>query len=69
MSQGHQRDVGQLKLVEEVVVLGPGVLTLVHLDQGTGLVVRVGGEDLLLGGDGGVPVDEHSHGTAGDLQT
>ncbi len=34
-------------------------LTLEHLDEHTGLVVRVGGEDLLLlGGDGGVTGDE-----------
>ncbi|TVU36755.1 hypothetical protein EJB05_18701, partial [Eragrostis curvula] len=55
-----RRDARQLELAEEVVVLGPGALTLVNLDQDAGLVVGVGGEDLfLLGGDGGVPRDEH----------
>ncbi|CAA7406321.1 unnamed protein product [Spirodela intermedia] len=63
-------DAGELKLAEEVVVSGPGPLALVDLDQDTGLVVGVGGEDLLLlGGDGGVPGDEHRHDAAGGLQT
>ena len=41
-----------------------------HLDQDAGLVVRVGGEGLaLFGGDGGVPLDEGGHHTAGGLDT
>ncbi|GKT87097.1 NAD-specific glutamate dehydrogenase [Colletotrichum tofieldiae] len=48
-------DAGQLELAEQVVVLGALALTLVDLDEDTGLVVGEGGEDLgLLGGDGGV---------------
>ncbi|TVU19701.1 hypothetical protein EJB05_35868, partial [Eragrostis curvula] len=67
---GRRRDAGQLELAEEVVVLGPGALSLVHLDQDAGLVVGVGGEDLLLlGRDGGVPGDQHGHHTTGGLQT
>ena len=59
-SRGDARELG---LAEEVVVLGPSTLTLVDLDQDTGLVVGVGREDLrLLGGDGGVTFDESGHG-------
>ena len=64
-----RRDAGELELAEEVVVLGPRALTLVHLDQDARLVVRVGGEDLLLlGRDGGVPRDEHRHDATCSLQ-
>jgi len=41
-----------------------------HLDEHTGLVVRVGGEGLrLLGGDGGVALDQHGHDTSSGLDT
>lgn len=41
-----------------------------YLNEHSGLVVRVGGEDLLLlGGDGGVPGDQDGHDTASSLQT
>mmetsp|Transcript_6588 Transcript_6588/g.17841 ORF Transcript_6588/g.17841 Transcript_6588/m.17841 type:complete len:707 (-) Transcript_6588:24-2144(-) len=67
---GSGGDAGELKLAEEVVVLGPGALALEHLDEHTGLVVGVGGEDLLLlGGDGGVAGDEHGHHAADSLET
>ncbi|TVU49638.1 hypothetical protein EJB05_00958, partial [Eragrostis curvula] len=57
---GSRGDAGELELAEEVVVAGPRPLTLVHLDQHTRLVVGVGGEHLLLlGGNGGVPRDQH----------
>jgi hypothetical protein len=53
-----------------VVVLGALTLTLVDLDQDTGLVVREGREDLgLLGGDGGVAGDELGHHTTSSLDT
>merc|ERR1712032_230385 len=66
-SGGNARE---LELAEGVVVLGHGALTLEHLDQDTGLVVRVGGEGLgLLGGDGGVAGDEGSHHTSSGLET
>merc|ERR1711963_355105 len=56
------RNAGQLELAEHVVVLGHGALALVDLDQHSRLVVRVGGEGLgLLGGDGGVPLDQRGH--------
>ena len=43
---------------------------LFHLNQDAGLVVRVGGEGLtLFSGDGGVPLDEGGHHTAGGLDT
>jgi hypothetical protein len=48
-------DTGELELSEEVVVLSSGSLSLEDLDEDSGLVVGVGGEDLgLLGGNGGV---------------
>ncbi|OAY83273.1 NAD-specific glutamate dehydrogenase [Ananas comosus] len=66
---GGRGDAGELELAEEVVVLGPGPLALVDLDEDAGLVVGVGGEDLLLlGGDGGVPGDEDGHDAAGGLE-
>merc|ERR1712183_840913 len=53
-----------------MVVLGHGPLSLVHLDGDGGLVVAVGGEDLgLLGGDGGVPLEEGGHHPASSLDT
>ncbi|KAI8422733.1 hypothetical protein MSG28_006492 [Choristoneura fumiferana] len=56
------RDADQFELAEQVVILGHGALALEHLDEHTGLVVRVGGEGLrLLGGDGGIPLDERGH--------
>jgi hypothetical protein len=63
-------DTGKLELSEQVVVLGASTLTLVDLDKHTGLVVAEGGEDLgLLGGDGGVALDESSHDTTSGLDT
>ena len=63
-------DAGQLELSEQIVVLGHGTLSLVDLDQYTGLVVGVGGEGLSgLGGDGGVTLDEGGHHTASGLDT
>ena len=67
---GCGRDARQLKLAEQVVVLGHGSLALKHLDEHTWLVVRVRGEGLrLLGGHGGVPLDEGGHDSAGRLNT
>jgi hypothetical protein len=41
-----------------------------YLDEHTGLVVRVCGEGLsLLGGDGGVTLDQDSHDTSSGLNT
>lgn len=61
---------GKLELAEKVVVLGAGTLTLEDLDQDTGLVVGEGRESLgLLGGDGGVALDESSHDTTSGLDT
>merc|ERR1719245_2643549 len=51
---GSRGNASQVKLAEEMVVLGHGPLSLVHLDGDGGLVVAVCGEGLgLLGGDGG----------------
>jgi hypothetical protein len=63
-------DTSKFELAKQVVVLGTSTLTLVDLNQDTGLVVRVGGEGLgLLGGDGGVALDERSHDTTSGLNT
>lgn len=67
---GGRGDTGKLELAEQVVVLGALTLTLVDLDQDTGLVVREGREDLgLLGGDGGVAGNELGHHTTSSLDT
>jgi len=67
---GRGGDASELKLAEEVVVLGAGTLTLVDLDEDTGLVVGVGREHLrLLAGNGGVALDQGSHDTTGSLDT
>merc|ERR1719429_257599 len=64
------RNSSQIKLTQEMIVLGHGSLALVHLDGDGGLVVGVGGEGLgLLGGDGGVPLDERGHHTSSSLDT
>jgi NAD-specific glutamate dehydrogenase len=63
------RDAGQLKLAEQVVVASARAFALIHLDEHARLIVSKGGEDLLLlGGNGGVARDEHSHDTASSLQ-
>ena len=63
-------DTGELELSKEVVVLGPSTLTLVDLDEYTGLVVGVGGEDLgFFGRNGRVSLDERSHDTTSGLDT
>merc|ERR1712232_149959 len=67
---GSGGNAGQVKLSEEMVVLGHGPLPLVHLDGDGGLVVAVGSEGLgLLGGDGGVPLDEGGHHATSSLDT
>jgi NAD-specific glutamate dehydrogenase len=54
----NQGDVRELKLAKEAVVLVQ-VLSLVHLDEHTSLVVRVGGEEqLFLYGDSSVSWDD-----------
>merc|ERR1719517_412940 len=63
-----RRNASEIELAQIVVVLGHGTLALVHLDRHSGLVVTVGGEGLgLLGGDGGVPLDQGSHHTSSSL--
>lgn len=65
-----RRNARELELAEEVVVLGASTLTLVDLDEHTGLVVGVRGEDLrLLGGYSRVTLDERSHDTTSGLDT
>ncbi|KAK2975089.1 hypothetical protein RJ640_014451 [Escallonia rubra] len=67
---GSWRNSRELEFPEQVVVPGPGPLTLVHLNQDTRLVVRVGREHLLLlGGDCGVSLDQSSHNTTSSFQT
>mmetsp|Transcript_41946 Transcript_41946/g.108635 ORF Transcript_41946/g.108635 Transcript_41946/m.108635 type:complete len:376 (-) Transcript_41946:1167-2294(-) len=53
------RDANQVKVAQHLVVGGHFTLALQHFDAHLGLVVGGGGEHLrLLGGDGGVAVDE-----------
>jgi hypothetical protein len=57
----RRRNARQLKLAEEVVVLGASTLSFVYLNKYTRLVVGVGREDFgLLGGDSSVTLDEGS---------
>jgi hypothetical protein len=67
---GGGGDTGEVKLTQQVVVLGTGSLTLEDLDKHTRLVVSVGGEGgLLLARDGGVAVNQVAHDTTGGLNT
>ena len=51
-----------MKLAEKMIFPGHGTLTLVNLNGDVGLVVGVSGEGLgLLGGDGGVSLNQGSH--------
>ena len=60
----------EFELAEQVVVLGAGTLSFVHLNKHTRLVVRVSGEDFrLFGGNGGVTLNESGHDTSGSLNT
>ena len=64
------RDGSQVELAKVMIVLCHGPLALVHLDGDGGLVVRVCGEGLgLLGGNGGVPLDEAGHNSSSSLDT
>lgn len=63
-------DTDELEVAEHLVVLDELTLTLVDLDLDSGLEVGSGGEDLgLLGGDGGVAVDQAGEDTAEGLNT
>ncbi|GIX63597.1 NAD-specific glutamate dehydrogenase [Babesia caballi] len=67
---GSRSNASEVELSEQVVVLGHGTLALEDLNEHTLLLVLVGGEDLgLLGGNGGVSLDEHRHDTTGGLET
>jgi len=58
------------KKIIHSLVLSASTLTLEDLDENTRLVVSECGESLgLLGGDGGVALDESSHDTASGLNT
>ncbi len=63
-------DADKLEVSEELVVLDELTLTLVNLDLDGGLEVGSGGEDLrLLGGDGGVAVDQTGEDSTESLDT
>mmetsp|Transcript_24119 Transcript_24119/g.50071 ORF Transcript_24119/g.50071 Transcript_24119/m.50071 type:complete len:221 (-) Transcript_24119:245-907(-) len=68
LTTGSWRDTAELKLAQQVVVLGHGALALENLDKNSGLVVLVGGEDLrLLGWDHSVSGDQLGHYTSNGL--
>ena len=74
LNLGHStrcwRDAGQVEAADGLVVVGHGTLALQYVDLHLGLVVGSGAEDLaLLGGDGGVGVDELGHHAAQRLDT
>jgi hypothetical protein len=63
-------DSDKLEVSEELVVTDELTLSLVDLDLDSGLEVGSGGEDLgLLGGDGGVAVDQASEDTSEGLNS
>lgn len=63
-------DTNELEVTKELVVTDELTLTLVDLDLDSSLEVSSRGEDLrLLGGDGGVAVDQTSEDTAEGLDT
>jgi hypothetical protein len=63
-------DIRQVKLAEQVVVLGHRSLPLEYLNSDRGLVVDGGGEDLrFLGRDDGVSANELGHDSTGRLDT
>ncbi|ROW02352.1 hypothetical protein VSDG_02455 [Cytospora chrysosperma] len=65
-----RRDANQLEVAKQLVVLDELTLTLVNLDLNSSLEVGGGREDLgLLGGNGGVAVDQTSEDTAEGLNT
>jgi hypothetical protein len=67
---GSGGDTSKFELSENVVILGASTFTFEDLNQDTGLVIGVGGEDLgLLGGDSGVTLDKSSHDTTSGLNT
>ena len=67
---GSGRDTTEVELTEEMVVLSHLTLALEDLDENTWLVVSVGSEGLLLlGGDGSVPRNKHSHDSTRGLDT
>ncbi len=67
---GGGGNTGELKLAEQVVVLGQRAFTLEHLNEYGGLIIRGGGEDLrLAGGDDRVTRDELGEDTTGSLDT
>lgn len=65
-----RRNANQLEVTQHLVVLDELTLTLVDLDLDSGLHVGSGREGLgLLGGDGGVAVDQTGEDTAQSLDT
>lgn len=66
----RRRNANELEVAEKLVVADELTLTLVDLDLNSRLEVGSGGEDLgLLGGDGGVAVDQTGENTAESLDT
>jgi hypothetical protein len=64
------RDSRQLKLAKRVVVLSASMLSFVYLNEQTGMIIRVGKEDLrFFGWNGSVMLDESGHDTSSGLDT
>merc|ERR1711963_582899 len=69
-STGSGGNSGEVKLAEKMVVHGHGSFSLVNLDGDSRLVVGVSRKGLgLLGGNGGVPLDQAGHDSAGGLDS
>merc|ERR1711963_1050832 len=69
-STGSGGNSGEVKLAEKMVVHGHGSFSLVNLDGDSRLVVGVSRKGLgLLGGNGGVPLDQAGHDSTGGLDS
>mmetsp|Transcript_23351 Transcript_23351/g.17778 ORF Transcript_23351/g.17778 Transcript_23351/m.17778 type:complete len:267 (-) Transcript_23351:1160-1960(-) len=69
-ASGSGRNTFQVEFSKHVVVLGHASLTFIHLDEHTWLIVSIGSEDLaLLGWNGGVTRNQHSHDTSSSLNS
>ena len=67
---GSRRNTGQLEVAQSLIIGSHFTLALQYMDLNGGLAIGRGGEDLrLLGGDGGIALDDLGHDAAQGLHT
>eukprot|EP00733_Pompholyxophrys_punicea_P001462 Pompholyxophrys_punicea_v1_NODE_738_length_1374_cov_289.363912.p3 type:complete len:136 gc:universal NODE_738_length_1374_cov_289.363912:1177-770(-) len=65
-----RRNTSQFEFTQKVIVTSLGTLTLVHLNQYTGLIISIGREDFrLLCRNGGVAFNQRGHDTTSSFNT